>query len=149
MADRRSHRALSDIVALREAQHGAAQVELAAAHQREREAEDAAERADRRVQVAAQAWQTHLSGTDFAPEFSQALAARLLAQEGVREEAQTHSARMTGARGEAETAWQDADARRRLAERTLEDSRRALRRERDERLLAAQADRTISRWRRA
>ncbi|HWU94976.1 MAG TPA: hypothetical protein VN029_05220, partial [Sphingomonas sp.] len=63
--------------------------------------------------------------------------------------ATVHRENMTKARGDAEQLWHDGDARCRVADRALAESRREIRRDRDERMLAAQADRVASNWRRA
>ena len=149
MHDRRAHRLLADITALRAAQRMAARQELAAAQARERDAADALRRADQRTAMAASAWDAHLGGTGFAPELARAFAAELIEHGRANEAAQAHRKQMGAARDVAEGAWHDGDARCRLADRALDTSRRAQRRDRDERALAALADRTASKWRRA
>jgi hypothetical protein len=149
MGDRRRHRILADIAALRSAERGAAYQALAEARSLEREAEDAADRADSRTEAAATAWNAHLAGTDFVPELARGLADALIAQGERAALAREHRRCMTEERETSEQAWHDGDARCRLAERALADSRRALRREQDERALAVQADRTASNWRHA
>lgn len=148
MRDRRTHRVLADIAALRIAERTAAHQDWADARSREREAEDAARRADMRTVAAAQAWDMHLAGT-FAPELARALADELISYGKAAAVAHDHRARLEEAGGDAERAWYDSDARCRLTERALEDSGRAMRRDREERALAALADRVTLRWRRA
>lgn len=148
MRDRRGLNMFTEIAALRAAQRAAAYQDLADARASEREAEDAASRADARTAAAAQAWDTHIASSAFAPELARALAEELVGRGNAARAANECFARMTEARGEAEQAWQSSDARCRLAERALADQRREVRRDRDERALAAQADRTATRWRR-
>lgn len=149
MRDRRAHRILADIAALRSAERAAAYQALVEARSGEREAEDAVDRADARTGAAVTAWNAHLAGTDFSPELARGLADALVAQGERAALAQNHRLRMAEERGATEQAWHDGDARCRLADRALADSRRALRRVQDERALATQADRTASNWRRA
>lgn len=149
MGDRRTHRMLADIAALRSAERGAAYQVLAEARLLEREAEDAADRADSRTEAAATAWNVHLAGTDFAPELARGLADALVAQGARAVLAREHYRRRVEECETSEQAWHDGDARCRLAERALAESRRVLRRKQDERALTVQADRTASNWRRA
>ncbi|WHU05000.1 hypothetical protein [Sphingomonas sp. NIBR02145] len=149
MHDRRTHRTLSDIALLRSAERLAAYQALADARAREREAEEAASRADARATAAAEDWSVHLAGSDFAPELARALADDVVAQGERAVLARNHCLRMADQREESEQDWHDGDARCRLADRALSDSRRARQRERDERLLALLADRTALLWRRA
>lgn len=149
MHDRRAHRALADIAALRVAQRMAAHQELAAAQVREEEAADASRRADERTEMAVLAWDAHLGSADFAPDFAHALAAELVEQGQASAAAQAHRAQMAEACALAERTWHDGDAHCRLADRALDTSRRARRRDRDERALDVLADRMASNWRRA
>lgn len=149
MHDRRAYRALSDIAALRVAERAAAYQELADARLREREAADAASRADGRVAAAVDAWHAHLAGSDFAPELACALADELVSCGKRATVAREHQRRTAHERSECERAWHAGDARCRLADRARADSERALRRDRDGRALAALADRTATKWRHA
>lgn len=149
MHDRRTHRALADIAALRVAQRMAAHQELAAAQVREEEAADASRRADLRTETAVQAWDAHLGSADFAPDFARALAAELVEHGRASAAAQAHRVQMIEARAAAERDWHDGDAHCRLADRALDTCRHARRRDRDERALDTLADRIASNWRRA
>ncbi len=148
MHDRRAHRALVDIAALRDAQRAAARQELFAAQLREREAEEAAARADARTLAAAQAWDAHLESTSFAPEFASALAGALVERGNASAAARAHGETMTRARASAEEEWRTGDARCQVADHALGESSRRRRRDREERLLEMLADRTALTWRR-
>lgn len=149
MHDRRTHRIFADIAALRMAERAAAHQELGFARSREEEAEAALGRADARTAVATQAWDAHVASSEFAPEMARALAGELVRHGEASAAARTHRERMAEAHAEAERAWHDGDARCRVADGALANSRRAIRRDRDERMLTAQADRVATNWRRA
>lgn len=126
-----------------------AHAELIWARDREADADAASSRADARTHAATRAWDAHLGSADFAPEFAGALARQLVEHEQASNAARGHANEMTEARGAAETAWRNGDARCRVADRALDESRRANRRDRDERLLEAMAERTVLQWRRS
>lgn len=149
MPERCKHKIYADIAALRAAERMVAHQGLALARSREDEAEEALVRADARTVAAAQAWDAHIAGPGFEPELSRALAGELVRHGEVGAAAKAHRENMAGARADAEQLWHDGDARCRVADRALADSRREIRRDRDERMLAAQADRVASNWSRA
>ena len=148
MHDRDARRALADIAAIRSAQRIAAHHELLIARDREQEAGQATARADAQTAAAAQDWETHLSGSFFAPEFAQALAGALIECGQAGSVARAHEQQMAAAHSVAEGEWHAGDARCRVADRAAEASRRAHRGERDERALEALAERVTQCWRR-
>ncbi len=144
MADRR-HRALAAIASIRAAERAEARQQLFLATLREREAEAALERADARTADAVEAWQGQLGG-GFNPELASALAGRLI------EHAQAGHAARDHVRASAEesercgTGWRTADARQRLADDMLDDSRRDIARRRSDAALEAAEDRVTYAW---
>jgi hypothetical protein len=149
MPDRRAHAARLDIAALRAAQRVAAHQILIAAQGCAEEAGAACREAEQRAESAASTWDAHLGSSGFAPEFASALAAELIAHSNASTAASDELGRAAEALRSAERDWCDADARCSVADRAVAESRRRLARDRDDRMLSTQADRTALRWRQA
>lgn len=149
MSDLRRQRMLQDIVMLRRVERDSAYQHLSEAEAALRAADVAVERARAAVDDAEHAWGAHLSGTHFAPEHARALAGLLVASSESAQSAEQEQRRTRAAAEALERAWHGCDALCRHAERAEDAGRRALRRDRDERQVAASADRTALQWSRS
>lgn len=145
MADRRTHRLLAEVAAIREAERSVARQALFAAQESERAASDDSARAAQAAAIAAQAWNANLTG-GFHPEFALGLAREIVRREADSDaarsalrDAQQHSA-------QRRSQWHGSDARCRQVAETLRGSRRALARAREENALEALADRVTFDW---
>lgn len=148
MHDPRRHRALAKIAAIRDAQCAVARHELFLAGEREREALEASDHADRETATTAADWETHLDGS-FHPELARALAGELIGCVEAGNAARDHAGHMTEGRQGREAEWELGDARCRQADQAFDKSRRARMRDREEHALELLADRISFAWSRA
>lgn len=146
MSDLRRQRMLQDIAVLRRVERDAAYQHLSDAEGKARAADAAVERAQAAADDAERAWGAYLGGTNFAPEHARALAGLLVAGSEAARSAEHEQRRARAAVEALEHAWHGHDALCRRAERAEYAGRRVLRRDRDERQVAASADRTSLQW---
>lgn len=124
----------------------AAEASLMAARAAETAARTAEEEAARRTEAARVEWGEHLTGGAFSPEFSRALAARLIERETARSAAAVRHERSAEIAGRRQEEWQVSEARSRSGEISLRRLRRRVRRRAEEDRIAETADRTTFDW---
>ena len=142
MRERTLLRGLRRLAEVQRARRGAAEDALGQARGRKSQAEQAERAAAARTSAAQQGWEAHLATPGFAPEYGQALAARLIEADA----AEQSSAALNRAAAEAvarrEGEWQELEAQLRAGDRTSRRLTRHLRRREEEKAVAAQADLT-------
>jgi uncharacterized protein YgiB involved in biofilm formation len=124
----------------------AAEADLLAARHAEAEAAAAEAEAKSRTEAARSEWDEHLSGTLFLPEFSGALAARVVEREQQASDAALRSERASDAAERRLDDWQISVARSRSGEASLRKLRRRVRQRAEEDRLAETADRVTFDW---
>jgi uncharacterized protein with von Willebrand factor type A (vWA) domain len=124
----------------------AAEAALMAARAAETAARKVEEEAATHSQEARIEWSEHLSGSAFSPEFSRALAVRLIERETAASGATLRRERSTEIAGRRQEEWQVSDARSRSGEISLRRLRRRVRRRAEEDRLAETADRITFDW---
>lgn len=126
----------------------AAEAALMSARAGEAQARAAEEEARSRTEAAQVDWHEHISGGGFSPEFSGALAARLIEREKEASNASLRTERAAGVVLRRQEDWQVADARKRSGETSLRRLRRRVRRRAEEDRMAEMADRVTFDWNR-
>ena len=124
----------------------AAEAALMAAQSAEKAARTAEEEAIARTEAARADWGEHLSGAAFSPEFSRALAARVIEREGAASGATLRRERSAELADRRKEEWQTSEARSRSGEISLRRLRRRVRRRSEEDRLAETADRITFDW---
>ncbi len=124
----------------------AAEAALMSARSAERAARSAEEEAIARTEAARTDWGEHLSGGTFSPEFSRALAARVIERESAASGASLRRERSAELAERRQDEWQTSEARTRSGEISLRRLRRRVRRRAEENRLAETADRITFDW---
>jgi hypothetical protein len=124
----------------------AAEAALMAARSAENAARTAEEEAIARTEAARTDWGEHLSGGAFSPEFSRALAARLIERDTAASGASARRERSAELAERRQEEWQVSEARSRSGEISLHRLRRRVRRRTEEDRLAEMADRITFDW---
>ncbi|HYD38756.1 MAG TPA: hypothetical protein VEA60_14150 [Allosphingosinicella sp.] len=124
----------------------AAEAALMAARAAEAAARSAEEEAAARTEAARNDWDEHLSADSFSPEFSRALAARLIERETVASDASLRRERSAEIAGRRQEEWQLSEARARSGDSSLRRLRRRVARRAEEDRLAEIADRITFDW---
>jgi hypothetical protein len=124
----------------------AAEAALMSARAAETAARTVEEEAATRTQAARLEWGEHLGGTAFSPEFSRALAARVVEREAAESSASQRRERSAEIAGRRQEEWQVSEARSRSGEISLHRLRRRVRRRIEEDRLAEMADRITFDW---
>jgi cell division septum initiation protein DivIVA len=145
MTDRRLRRTAA-LLEVQRARRAAAESALMSARAAEAEAREREAAAMARAAASAESWQHYLSKPGFAPDYARLLSADLVARE--TDAAAAGSARRTAeALHEARIDdWRQREAQLRSGTSGLADLRRDDHRRREERALAAIADRVTYRW---
>lgn len=124
----------------------AAEAALMAARWAENAARGAEEDAIARTEAARAEWDEHLSGGDFSPEFSRALAARVVEREAAASRASLRRERTAELAERRQEEWQSSEARTRSGAISLRRLRRRVSRRGEEDRLAETADRITFDW---
>lgn len=124
----------------------AAEAALMSARAAENAARSAEEEAIARTNAAQADWGEHLSGGTFSPEFSRALAARVIERETAASGASLRRERSSELATRRQEEWQTSEARSRSGEISLRRLRRRVRRRAEEDRLAETADRITFDW---
>lgn len=124
----------------------AAEAALMSARAAENAARSAEEEAIARTDAAQADWGEHLSGGTFSPEFSRALAARVIERETAASGASLRRERSAELTTRRQEEWQTSEARSRSGEISLRRLRRRVRRRAEEDRLAETADRITFDW---
>ncbi|MEA3063637.1 MAG: hypothetical protein QOJ27_65 [Sphingomonadales bacterium] len=124
----------------------AAEAALMAARAAETAARTVEEEAVGRTEAARLEWGEHLGGSAFSPEFSRALAARLIERETAASGASLRRERSTEVAGRRQEEWQVSEARSRSGEISLRRLRRRVRHRAEEDRLADMADLITYDW---
>ena len=124
----------------------AAEAALMSARLAEAQALTAEEEAKARTDAAQLEWGEHISGGGFSPEFSGALAARVVEREQEASNASQRSERAAQNTARRQGDWQVSEARSRSGEESLRRLRRRVRRRLEEDRLAEAADRVTFDW---
>lgn len=124
----------------------AAEAALMSARAAENAARSAEEEAIARTDAAQADWGEHLSGGTFSPEFSRALAGRVIERETAASGASLRRERSSELATRRQEEWQTSEARSRSGEISLRRLRRRVRRRAEEDRLAETADRITFDW---
>jgi hypothetical protein len=124
----------------------AAEAALMSARAAEKAAQTVEEEAKARTEAAQAEWGEHLAGSLFSPEFSRALAARLIERETAQTGASQRRERAADTAGRRQEEWQISEARSRSGENSLRRLRRRVRHRAEEDRLAEAADRITFDW---
>lgn len=146
MRDRVKLPLMVKLASVQRVRKAAAEAALMSARAAERQARTAEEEATARTEAARSEWGEHLSGAAFSPEFSRALAARVIEREKTESGASLRHERSAELAGRRQEEWQVSDARARSGEISLNRLRRRVRRRTEEDRLAEIADRITFDW---
>jgi hypothetical protein len=124
----------------------AAEAALMSARAAEKAARTAEEDAMARTDAARADWGEHISSGRFSPEFSRALAARVIERETAASGASLRRERSAELAERRQEEWQTSEARTRSGDISLRRLRRRVRRRIDEDRLAETADRITFDW---
>jgi hypothetical protein len=124
----------------------AAEAALMSARAAEVQARTAEEEAKAQTVAARTEWDEHISGTAFSPEFSRALAARVVEGETSASGASRRRERASETTVRRQDDWQVSQARSRSGEDSLRRLQRRVRRRIEEDRLAETADRVTFDW---
>lgn len=124
----------------------AAEAALMSARAAETAARTAEDEAVGRTESARLEWGEHLSGAAFSPEFSRALAVRVIERETAASNATLRRERSVELAGRRQEEWQISEARSRSGEISLRRLRSRVRRRAEEDRLAEMADRITFDW---
>ncbi|HEX8263072.1 MAG TPA: hypothetical protein VF547_09385 [Allosphingosinicella sp.] len=124
----------------------AAEAALMSARSAEAAARTAEEEAQARTQAAQAEWGDHISGSAFSPEFSRALAARVIEGEKAASSASLRRERAAEITVRRKDDWQASEARSRSGDESLRQLRRRVRRRLEEDRLAEMSDRVTFDW---
>ncbi len=134
------------LASVQQVKTAAAEAALMSARSAETAARSAEEEAIARTEAARADWGEHLSGGAFSPEFSRALAARVIEHETAASGASLRRQRSAELAERRKDEWQASEARARSGEISLRRLRRRVRRRAEEDRLAAAADRITFDW---
>jgi hypothetical protein len=146
MRDRQKLPLMVRLASVQRIKSAAAEAALMAARAAETAARSAEEEAAARTEAARLEWGEHLSAGAFSPEFSRALAARVVERESAASQAALRHQRSADIAGRRQEEWQVSEARARSGEDSLRRLRRRVRRRSEEDRLAEIADRTTFDW---
>lgn len=146
MARRRAARQLAALAEVQRVRVLAAEAALTTARTGEEEARTAEHQAATATLEAQAAWQHCLDRSGFAPELARAFAAALLHRDHDEAAAGERTRLATGLHERRRADWHRADACADATDDAHAAARRAERRRRDERALAAVGDRISFRW---
>jgi hypothetical protein len=124
----------------------AAEAALMSARAAESQARSVEAEAKARTEAARAEWGEHIAGTAFSPEFSRALAARVIEGETAASGASRRRERAAEATARRQDDWQVSQARSRSGEDSLRRLQRRVRRRIEEDRLAETADRVTFDW---
>lgn len=146
MRDRAKLPLMVRLASVQQVKKAAAEAALMAARAAETAARNAEEEARRRTEAARRDWDDHLAGAGFSPEFSRALAARVVERERAASSASTRREKATDVTVRRQEDWQASDARSRSGEASLRRLRRRVRQRAEEDRLAEVAERVTFDW---
>ncbi|HEX8223874.1 MAG TPA: hypothetical protein VF605_08670 [Allosphingosinicella sp.] len=124
----------------------AAEAALMSARAAEKAARSAEEDAVARTDAARSDWGEHISGGSFSPEFSRALAVRVIERETAASGASLRHERSAELAERRQEEWQTSEARSRSGDLSLRRLRRRVRHRTEEDRLAETADRITFDW---
>ena len=134
------------LASVQQVKAAAAEAALMSARSAENAARTAEEEAIARTDAARADWGEHLAGGAFSPEFSRALAARVIERETAASTASLRRERSSELAERRKADWQASEARSRSGEISLRRLRRRVRRRAEEDRLAEAADRLTFDW---
>ena len=134
------------LASVQQVRKAAAEAALMAARAAETAARTAEEEAKARTETARLEWGEHLAGSLFSPEFSRALAARVVERERTAASASVRAEKAGEVADRRREDWQVSDARNRSGEESLRRLRRRVRQRAEENRLAEMADRVTFEW---
>lgn len=134
------------LASVQQVKTAAAEAALMSARAAENAARTAEEDALARTEAAQAEWGEHLSGGAFSPEFSRALAARVIERETAASSASLRRERSAELAERRKEEWQTSEARSRSGEISLRRLRRRVHRRAEEDRLAEIADRITFDW---
>jgi hypothetical protein len=146
MRDRVKLPLMVKLASVQRVRKAAAEAALMSARAAEAAARSVEEEAVARTDAARLEWGEHLSRSAFSPEFSRALAARVIERETAASSASLRLERSTEIAERRQEEWQVSDARNRSGENSLRRLRRRVRHRAEEDRLAEMADRITFDW---
>ncbi len=146
MRDRARLPLMVRLASVQRVKKAATEAALMSARHAEAQALAAEGEARARTEAAQLEWHEHISGTAFSPEFSFALAARVVERQTDESKASQRSERSAAITERRQGEWQQSEARSRSGDESLRRLRRRLRRRADEDRLAETADRVTFDW---